>query len=138
VPVFRQNISLEDVIGSACDQMTFLSGVHSSYRLALYFSSKHERSQSDEVSPSYRDMVDNTVTGHEFLHRTIGDDCPTPGRCVRFGWQIDMFSGYSATTPSLWVRCTCFRQQVFALSRRDLPLSFTHLLRLKHCHVCAQ
>ena len=26
----------------------------------------------------------------------------SPGRCVRFGWQIDMFAGYSATTPSLW------------------------------------
>ena len=59
-------------------------------------------SQSDEVSPSYRDIVDNTVVGHEFLRRTLGGDCPTPGRCVRFGWQIDMFSGYSATTPSLW------------------------------------
>jgi hypothetical protein len=58
-------------------------------------------SQSDEVTPSYRDMIDNTVTGHEFLRRTLGDACPN-ARCVRFGWQIDMFAGYSATTPSLW------------------------------------
>jgi hypothetical protein len=58
-------------------------------------------SQSDEVTPSYRDIIDNTVTGHEFLRRTLGDACPD-GRCVRFGWQIDMFAGYSATTPSLW------------------------------------
>ena len=58
-------------------------------------------SQSDEVSPSYRDMIDNTVTGHEFLRRTLGDACPND-RCVRFGWQIDMFSGYSGTTPLLW------------------------------------
>ena len=58
-------------------------------------------SQCDEVSPSYRDIVDNTATGHEYLRRTLGDACPN-GRCVRFGWQIDMFSGYSATTPSLW------------------------------------
>ena len=49
-------------------------------------------SQSDEVSPSYRDMIDNTCTGHEFLRRTVGDACPN-ARCVRFGWQIDMFSG---------------------------------------------
>ena len=58
-------------------------------------------SQSDEVSPSYRDIVDNTLTGHEYLLRTLGDDCPNR-RCVRFGWQIDMFSGYSSTTPTLW------------------------------------
>ena len=58
-------------------------------------------SQSDEVTPSYRDMIDNTVTGHEFLRRTLGSDCPN-NRCVRFGWQIDMFAGYSAATPSLW------------------------------------
>lgn len=58
-------------------------------------------SQTDEVSASYRDMVDNAMTGHEFLRRTLGDACPG-GRCVRYGWQIDMFSGYSATTPSLW------------------------------------
>ena len=53
------------------------------------------------MSPSYRDIVDNTVTGHEFLLRIMGDACPN-GRCVRFGWQIDMFSGYSGTTPQLW------------------------------------
>ena len=41
-------------------------------------------SQSDEVTPSYRDVIDNTVTGHEFLRRTLGSDCPN-GRCVRFG-----------------------------------------------------
>ncbi len=72
-------------------------------------------SQSDEVTPSYRDMVSNTVTGHEFLRRTLTTNATGPfemlcpgahglgrGRCVRFGWQIDMFAGYSAATPSLW------------------------------------
>jgi hypothetical protein len=44
-------------------------------------------SQSDEVSPSYRDMVDNTLTGHEYLLRILGDDCPNR-RCVRFGYQV--------------------------------------------------
>jgi hypothetical protein len=45
--------------------------------------------------------VDNAMTGHEWLRRTMGDACPNH-RCVRFGWQIDMFSGYSKTTPQLW------------------------------------
>lgn len=58
-------------------------------------------SQSDEITPTYRDIVDNTCTGHEYLRRTIGDACPND-RCVRFGWQIDMFAGYSAAIPSLW------------------------------------
>ena len=30
------------------------------------------------------------------------DLCPQKGRCVRVGWQIDMFAGYSGVTPSLW------------------------------------
>jgi hypothetical protein len=59
------------------------------------------------------------------------DDCPQPGRCIRFGWQvpgyphpahslydtavatvilvpplhggqIDMFAGFSGATPNLW------------------------------------
>jgi hypothetical protein len=64
-------------------------------------------SQSDEVTPSYRDIISNTVTGHEYLRRILGPldkACPVRGngRCIRFGWQIDMFAGYSATTPSLW------------------------------------
>jgi hypothetical protein len=64
-------------------------------------------SQSDEVTPSYRDMIQNTVTGHEYLRSILGplkQACPKSGngRCIRFGWQIDMFAGYSATTPSLW------------------------------------
>jgi hypothetical protein len=46
------------------------------------------------VSPSYRDVVDNAMTGHEWLRRNMADACPR-ARCVRFGWQIDMFSGYS-------------------------------------------
>ena len=66
-------------------------------------------SQHDEVTPSYRDMVTNTVTGHEFLRTILGpldQACPGPrkvgrGRCIRFGWQIDMFAGYSAASPSL-------------------------------------
>jgi len=64
-------------------------------------------SQSDEVTPSYRDMIQNTVTGHEYLRTILGPlnkACPAKGngRCIRFGWQIDMFAGYSATTPTLW------------------------------------
>ena len=62
-------------------------------------------SQSDEVTPSYRDIIANTVTGHEYLRRILGPldkACPARGRCIRFGWQIDMFAGYSAATPSLW------------------------------------
>ena len=64
-------------------------------------------SQHDEVTPSYRDMVQNTVTGHEYLRTILGplnSACPAKGRgrCIRFGWQIDMFAGYSAATPSLW------------------------------------
>ena len=66
-------------------------------------------SQHDEVTPSYRDMIANTVTGHEFLRRILGpldSFCPGPhgqgrGRCIRFGWQIDMFAGYSAASPTL-------------------------------------
>eukprot|EP00039_Didymoeca_costata_P024844 m.11690 g.11690 ORF g.11690 m.11690 type:complete len:1093 (+) comp4504_c0_seq1:95-3373(+) len=68
-------------------------------------------SQHDEVTPSYRDMVANTVIGHEFLRSILGPlerACPGPGgvgkgRCIRFGWQIDMFAGYSAASPSLGV-----------------------------------
>jgi hypothetical protein len=47
--------------------------------------------------------------GHEFLRRILGpldSACPGVGgigrgRCIRFGWQIDMFAGYSAASPSL-------------------------------------
>lgn len=71
-------------------------------------------SQHDEVTPSYRDMVSNTQAGHEYLRRILGPldkACPAAhskggaaarGRCIRFGWQIDMFAGYSAASPSLW------------------------------------
>ena len=52
------------------------------------------------MSPSYRDVIDNAMTGHEWLRRNMADACPDQ-RCVRFGWQIDMFSGYSKTTPQL-------------------------------------
>eukprot|EP00041_Stephanoeca_diplocostata_P029027 m.846990 g.846990 ORF g.846990 m.846990 type:complete len:521 (-) comp23479_c0_seq1:3314-4876(-) len=60
-------------------------------------------SQNDEVTPTYFDIIDNQVTGHEYL-RKIGlqDECPIKGRCVRFGWQIDMFAGFSGATPTLW------------------------------------
>jgi hypothetical protein len=40
-------------------------------------------------------------TGHEYVRAAVGDVCPND-RCIRFGWQIDMFSGYSGTTPTLW------------------------------------
>lgn len=57
-------------------------------------------SQSDEVSCSYRDMIDNVVTGHEFLRRTFPGVCPG-GRCVRFGYQIDMFSVLTSVSASV-------------------------------------
>ena len=58
-------------------------------------------SQSDEVTPTYGDMLDNLATGHEYL-RVLGlqDECPVRGRCVRFGWQIDMFAGLRCAPPS--------------------------------------
>ena len=60
-------------------------------------------SQNDEVTPAWADIVDNQVTGHEYLRRIgLQDICPQPGRCVRYGWQIDMFAGFSGATPSLW------------------------------------
>jgi|TARA_B110000208_G_scaffold181343_1_gene231977 hypothetical protein len=63
-------------------------------------------SQHDEVTPSYRDMVQNTLTGHEYLRSILGslkaNGACGKKRCIRFGWQIDMFAGYSATTPTLW------------------------------------
>jgi hypothetical protein len=58
-------------------------------------------SQNDEVTTAYYDVIDNQVTGHEYLRR-LGLECPQPGRCVRVGWQIDMFAGFSGATPSLW------------------------------------
>ena len=46
-------------------------------------------SQNDEVTTAYYDVIDNQVTGHEFLRRTgLLDECPQPGRCIRFGWQV--------------------------------------------------
>ena len=60
-------------------------------------------SQNDEVTTAYYDVIDNQVTGHEFLKRTgLLDECPQPGRCIRFGWQIDMFAGFSGATANLW------------------------------------
>eukprot|EP00048_Salpingoeca_helianthica_P016244 m.231252 g.231252 ORF g.231252 m.231252 type:complete len:935 (-) comp18297_c0_seq1:121-2925(-) len=57
-------------------------------------------SQSDEVTTTWRDVVDQVTTGHEYLRRTLGED--VCARCVRYGWQIDMFAGYSGVTPTLW------------------------------------
>ena len=52
---------------------------------------------------SEKRLHSNQVTGHEFLRRTgLLDECPQPGRCIRFGWQIDMFAGFSGATPNLW------------------------------------
>ena len=60
-------------------------------------------SQNDEVTTTWYDVIDNVNYGTEYL-RKIGlqDLCPQKGRCVRVGWQIDMFAGYSGVTPSLW------------------------------------
>jgi len=59
-------------------------------------------SQADEVTTTWFDQVDNTLTGQDYL-KSIGlsKSCPQPDRCVRVGWQIDMFAGYSAATASL-------------------------------------
>eukprot|EP01051_Picozoa_sp_SAG22_P006678 SAG22_NODE_444_length_10453_cov_8.586343_9_plen_261_part_00 len=46
-------------------------------------------SQNDGVTTAYYDVIDNQVTGHEYLRRAgLLDDCPQPGWCIRFGWQI--------------------------------------------------
>ena len=55
--------------------------------------------QNDEATTTVDDIVDQTLTGHEFL-RSIG--LVTDARPVRHGYQIDMFAGYSPATPSLW------------------------------------
>ena len=47
---------------------------------------------NDEVTPSYRDVITNMQIGTEYLRHTVQDICPN-NRCVRFGWQIDMFAG---------------------------------------------
>jgi hypothetical protein len=39
--------------------------------------------------------VDQVTTGHEFLKKTLN-------YTVERGWQLDMFTGYSGVTPSLW------------------------------------
>lgn len=51
--------------------------------------------QNDETMATFDDVIDQTTTGHEFLRREFN-------ATVRHGWQIDMFSGYSSSTPSLW------------------------------------
>lgn len=51
--------------------------------------------QNDETMVTHQDVVDQTTVGHEFLRREFN-------ATVHHGWQIDMFSGYSSVTPSLW------------------------------------
>ena len=51
--------------------------------------------QADEATTTFEDIIDQTQTGHEVL-RSFG--LPPPSH----GWQLDMFAGYSAVTPSLW------------------------------------
>lgn len=51
--------------------------------------------QNDETMVTFDDVIDQTTTGHEFLRRQFN-------ATVKHGWQIDMFSGYSSSTPSLW------------------------------------
>ena len=59
-------------------------------------------SQADEVTTTWFDQIDNTLTGQDYLDSIgLSTSCPQPGRCVRVGWQIDMFAGYSAATASL-------------------------------------
>eukprot|EP01116_Phalansterium_solitarium_P019430 TRINITY_DN5407_c0_g1_i1.p1 TRINITY_DN5407_c0_g1~~TRINITY_DN5407_c0_g1_i1.p1 ORF type:complete len:801 (-),score=286.01 TRINITY_DN5407_c0_g1_i1:107-2509(-) len=52
---------------------------------------------NDEPIAIYNDVIDQVTTGHEWLRNNIG-----PEARVRHGWQIDMFSGFSSVTPSLW------------------------------------
>lgn len=40
---------------------------------------------NDEVTPSYRDVIENMQAGIEYLRTTVADACPDK-RCVRFGW----------------------------------------------------
>ena len=54
------------------------------------------------IGAQYQDIIDNQLTGHEYLRRIgLTRECPQQ-RCVRFGWQIDMFAGFSGATPTLW------------------------------------
>ena len=46
-----------------------------------------------QVTTTWRDVLDQVTTGHEYLRRTLGDS--VCARCVKYGWQIDMFAGYS-------------------------------------------
>eukprot|EP01102_Stenamoeba_stenopodia_P016404 TRINITY_DN5735_c0_g1_i1.p1 TRINITY_DN5735_c0_g1~~TRINITY_DN5735_c0_g1_i1.p1 ORF type:complete len:722 (-),score=108.19 TRINITY_DN5735_c0_g1_i1:1110-3275(-) len=56
---------------------------------------------NDEAIASYADVIEQVTTGHEYLRSQLGPLVGTD-RIVRHGWQIDMFTGYSAVTPSLW------------------------------------
>ena len=56
-----------------------------------------------QVTTTWRDVVDQTTTGHEYLRRTLGSLCD---RCVKYGWQIDMFAGYSGVLSA----CACDTQ----------------------------
>lgn len=51
--------------------------------------------QNDETLIPYTDVVDQVTTGHEFLRKTLNFT-------VQQGWQLDMFTGYTGVTPSLW------------------------------------
>lgn len=62
-----------------------------SREIILYYILLLHPRMRQEVTPTYVDIIDNQVTGHEYLRRIgLQDECPIKGRCVRFGWQIDM------------------------------------------------
>ena len=56
--------------------------------------------QSDEMVTHWKDVTDQMMTGHEELRTIFGDTGNIP--MVRTGWQLDMFTGFSGTTPALW------------------------------------
>ena len=51
--------------------------------------------QSDEVTLTFEEMIDQTTTGHEWVRENLNVT-------VKHGYQIDMFAGYSGLTPSIW------------------------------------
>jgi alpha-mannosidase len=51
-------------------------------------------SMHDEACPTYEDMIDNMMVGHDFILKEFGFK-------PRIGWQIDPF-GHSATNARLF------------------------------------
>jgi len=52
---------------------------------------------NDEPLALWSDVIDQVTLGHRYLQKELGEIAR-----VRHGWQIDMFTGYSSVTPTLW------------------------------------